>query len=141
MTPFPDLVSLWILWLRSRRRRDQPGVQESHLHPQHGSKKKTDSNQTQQGENHQFSRSVLPYTYSPPFHPSETLEELIALRKLTRKPTGIDLVRLNAGEKKKKVKSAKESEDVGTIGPGGMIEGSIGGITGGGKGKDRIMDE
>jgi hypothetical protein len=41
---------------------------------------------------------------------SQTLEELIALRKLRKTMGGIDLERLNAGERKKKKKKV-EGED------------------------------
>lgn len=66
---------------------------------------------------------------------SETLEELIALRKLKRATGGIDLERLNEGEKKKRRKvvdaDGKVTED-------GMVEGTHGGMV---KGKDRMRDQ
>lgn len=67
---------------------------------------------------------------------SETLDELIALRKLKRATGGIDLERLNAGEKKKRRK-VTINEDGSKITEDGMIEGTQGGI----KGKDRVRDE
>lgn len=67
---------------------------------------------------------------------SETLEELIALRKLKRTIGGIDLERLNAGEKKRRAKVDPAAAAAETS--GGMIEGTFGGLT---KGKDRVKDE
>lgn len=66
----------------------------------------------------------------------ETLDELIALRKLKRATGGIDLERLNAGERKKKRK-VTVNEDGSRVTEDGMIEGTEGGI----KGKDRVRDE
>lgn len=63
---------------------------------------------------------------------SETLEELIALRKLKRATGGIDLERLNAGEKKKR---RKVVDGEGRVTEDGMIEGTHGGI------KDRTRDD
>lgn len=63
---------------------------------------------------------------------SETLEELIALRKLKRATGGIDLERLNAGEKKKR---RKVVDAEGKVTEDGMIEGTQGGI------KDRTRDD
>ncbi|ORY90788.1 hepatocellular carcinoma-associated antigen 59-domain-containing protein [Leucosporidium creatinivorum] len=62
----------------------------------------------------------------------ETLEELIALRKLKRATGGIDLERLNAGEKKKR---RKVVDAEGKVTEDGMIEGTHGGI------KDRTRDD
>ena len=42
---------------------------------------------------------------------SETLEELIALRKLARRTGGIDADRLNAGEKKRRKKVDAEGDE------------------------------
>lgn len=50
---------------------------------------------------------------------------------MKRSNTGIDLDRLNAGERKKKVKAVTTET--------GMVEGTIGGISS--KGKDRMRDE
>lgn len=61
---------------------------------------------------------------------SETIEELLALRKFKRSNAGMDLERLNAGERKKRVKAVSTET--------GMVEGTIGGLS---KGKDRMRDE
>lgn len=70
---------------------------------------------------------------------SETLEEMIALRKLKRATGGIDLERLNAGEQKKKRRKVASADggDVTKVTDSGMIEGTQGGIMG----KDRVRDE
>ena len=56
---------------------------------------------------------------------SETLEDLIALRKMRRTAAGIDLERLNAGERKRR-KVQDTSEEVQRA--NGMIEGTKGGL-------------
>lgn len=69
-----------------------------------------------------------------------TLDELIALRKLKRATGGIQLDRLNAGEKKRKPKQEnKDDQGDGEIRlENGMVEGMNGGLS---RGKDRIKDE
>ncbi|GAA5942422.1 telomere length and silencing 1 family protein [Sporobolomyces koalae] len=64
---------------------------------------------------------------------SETLEQLLAIRKLKRATAGLDLERLNAGEKKRRVKASTGE----TVLENGMIEGNQGGIAG----KDRLRDD
>ncbi|GAA6063792.1 hypothetical protein JCM10212_001362 [Sporobolomyces blumeae] len=76
---------------------------------------------------------------------SETLEQLLAIRKLKRTTAGLDLERLNAGERKKRPKaSAGEGGERGEIvTKDGMIEGLNGGLRGGGGSgaKDRLRDD
>ncbi|SGY69657.1 BQ5605_C004g03045 [Microbotryum silenes-dioicae] len=71
---------------------------------------------------------------------SATLEDLIALRKLKRATGGIDLDRLNAGEKKRKPKANRDdptgADPSERINEDGMIEGLHGGI----QHKDRVRD-
>ncbi|KAI5475547.1 hypothetical protein MNV49_001180 [Pseudohyphozyma bogoriensis] len=70
---------------------------------------------------------------------SETLEELIALRKLKRAVGGIDLERLNAGEKKRRKKAAGDGESGEVVNADGTVSGTHGGFRE--KGKDRMRDE
>jgi len=79
---------------------------------------------------------------------SETLEQLLAIRKLKRTTAGLDIERLNAGEqlsRKKRLKVTNEGlEDKEVVGENGMIEGQHGGLkngAGGGGGRDRVRDE
>jgi len=79
---------------------------------------------------------------------SETLEQLLAIRKLKRTTAGLDLERLNAGEqlsRKKRLKVTNEGvEDSGkeVVGENGMIEGQHGGLkSGAGGARDRVRDE
>lgn len=69
---------------------------------------------------------------------SETLDELIALRKLKRATGGIQLERLNAGEKKRRPKVEQETNPGEMQLDNGMIEGLNGGLSGG---RDRIKDD
>jgi len=69
---------------------------------------------------------------------SETLEELIALRKLKRATGGIQLERLNAGEKKRRPKVETRDTNGEVVLADGQVEGTVGGLT---KGKDRLRDE
>ncbi|KAK4049369.1 hypothetical protein OIV83_004101, partial [Microbotryomycetes sp. JL201] len=62
---------------------------------------------------------------------SETLEELIALRKLKRATGGIELDKLNAGDRKKRRKEGDSGEQVTAD---GMVEGTHGGL------RDRVRD-
>ncbi|GAA5918261.1 hypothetical protein JCM6882_005134 [Rhodosporidiobolus microsporus] len=77
---------------------------------------------------------------------SETLDSLLALRKLKRSTAGLELDRLNAGERKKRPK-VSQAEGEGGGGDGtvttkeGMIEGTQGGLRSGGAGKDRLRDD
>ncbi|BGP53606.1 hypothetical protein JCM8202_001473 [Rhodotorula sphaerocarpa] len=72
---------------------------------------------------------------------SETLEELLALRRLKRSTAGLELERLNSGERKKRPKVAKPSEDADgvTVTSNGMLEGTNGGLRAGAG--DRIRDD
>lgn len=69
----------------------------------------------------------------------ETLDELVALRRLKRATGGIDLERLNAGEKKKRRLAKQQDDGEPAPRPDGMIEGTIGGLNA--RGKDRVRDE
>ncbi|BGP18773.1 hypothetical protein JCM10213_004268 [Rhodosporidiobolus nylandii] len=72
---------------------------------------------------------------------SETLDSLLALRRLKRSTAGLDLERLNAGERKKRARAAAENEGAGdgqVVTAEGMIEGTNGGLRGG---KDRLRDD
>jgi hypothetical protein len=78
------------------------------------------------------------------FPRSETLDSLLALRRLKRSTAGLDLERLNAGEKKKRPKVAAapaEGADGSVTTAEGMVEGIQGGLRAGGAGKDRIRDD
>ncbi|GAA5914102.1 telomere length and silencing 1 family protein [Sporobolomyces salmoneus] len=81
---------------------------------------------------------------------SETLEQLLAIRRLKRTTAGLDLERLNAGEKKKRTKLSSAAGGGGGEGgdqsegggegkrlENGMIEGTNGGLGG----KDRFRDD
>ncbi|GAA6041752.1 hypothetical protein JCM8097_008313 [Rhodosporidiobolus ruineniae] len=72
---------------------------------------------------------------------SETLDSLLALRRLKRSTAGLELDRLNAGERRKRAKAAAEGDAGGDgtrITESGMIEGTQGGLRGG---KDRLRDD
>ncbi|GAA5963590.1 hypothetical protein JCM3765_004334 [Sporobolomyces pararoseus] len=75
---------------------------------------------------------------------SETLEQLLAIRKLKRTTAGLDLERLNAGEKKKRPKTliAEEGASGSSVAKldNGMIEGLNGGLSSS-SGKDRLRDD
>ncbi|GAA5990733.1 hypothetical protein JCM10908_003212 [Rhodotorula pacifica] len=73
---------------------------------------------------------------------SETLEELLALRRLKRSTAGLELDRLNSGERKKRPKPTKTvdgEEEGGLVTSNGMIEGTNGGLRPGAG--DRIRDD
>ncbi|GAA5844387.1 hypothetical protein JCM11251_007594 [Rhodosporidiobolus azoricus] len=79
---------------------------------------------------------------------SETLDSLLALRKLKRSTAGLELDRLNAGERKKRPKVSSTAEGEGGDGTrvreDGMVEGTRGGLkegAGGAAGKDRLRDD
>lgn len=62
-----------------------------------------------------------------------SVQDLIALRSLTRKPTGIELDRLNKGERKRKAKKEKSSAQLeeerweAQMKRGGLMSGTAGG--------------
>jgi hypothetical protein len=73
---------------------------------------------------------------------SETLEELLALRRLKRSTAGLELDRLNSGERKKRpkvVKTGEGGEEGVVVTSGGMLEGTGGGLRAGAG--DRIRDD
>ncbi|GAA6001945.1 telomere length and silencing 1 family protein, partial [Rhodotorula paludigena] len=80
---------------------------------------------------------------------SETLEELLALRRLKRSTAGLELDRLNSGERKKRPKSTLTAGAPGAPADGdgtvlredGSVEGTRGGIRHGGAGNDRLRDD
>ncbi|GAA6053704.1 hypothetical protein JCM3770_003175 [Rhodotorula araucariae] len=74
---------------------------------------------------------------------SETLEELLALRRLKRSTAGLELERLNAGERRKRPKAAP-AQDAATDGTvvfreDGTVEGTVGGLRQ--PGGDRLRDD
>ncbi|GAA5992746.1 hypothetical protein JCM11641_001476 [Rhodosporidiobolus odoratus] len=78
---------------------------------------------------------------------SSTLDSLLALRRLKRSTAGLDLERLNAGERKKRAKREEAGDGEGgaggdgtVINKDGMLEGTNGGIQQG-AGKDRLRDD
>ncbi len=60
------------------------------------------------------------------------------MRKLKRATGGIQLDRLNAGEKKRRPKQEKEGTPGELVLENGMVEGMHGGLSGG---RDRIKDD
>jgi len=75
---------------------------------------------------------------------SETLEQLLAIRKLKRATAGLDLERLNAGEKKKRTRiNIEESTTDGATAKleNGMIEGLNGGLNNSNRDRDRLRDD
>ncbi|GAA5864681.1 hypothetical protein JCM1840_002199 [Sporobolomyces johnsonii] len=68
---------------------------------------------------------------------SETLEQLLALRRLKRSTAGLELERLNAGERKKRPKASEAGEGT-VVTKEGMVEGTHGGLQGG---RDRLRDD
>ncbi|GAA5873526.1 hypothetical protein JCM3774_000040 [Rhodotorula dairenensis] len=73
---------------------------------------------------------------------SETLEELLALRRLKRSTAGLELDRLNSGERKKRPKPTKTGdggEEGVVVTSNGMLEGTGGGLRAGAG--DRIRDD
>ncbi|BGP22530.1 hypothetical protein Rt10032_c07g3008 [Rhodotorula toruloides] len=72
---------------------------------------------------------------------SETLEELLALRRLKRLTAGLELEKLNSGEKRKRVRPVAEGDASGQVLENGMIEGTHGGLRGGAAAGDRIRDD
>lgn len=82
---------------------------------------------------------ILPFCVQPC---SETLEELLALRRLKRSTAGLELDRLNSGERKKRPKPTKISEggeEGVVVTSSGMLEGTGGGLRAGAG--DRIRDD
>lgn len=74
---------------------------------------------------------------------SETLEELLALRRLKRSTAGLELDRLNSGERKKRPKPTPgaDAAEGGVVAlSNGMLEGTNGGLRAG-AGADRIRDD
>ncbi|GAA5874918.1 hypothetical protein JCM8547_003610 [Rhodosporidiobolus lusitaniae] len=72
---------------------------------------------------------------------SETLDSLLQLRRLKRSTAGLELDRLNAGERKKRPKTSAVKEDGGdgtVVREDGSVEGTKGGLRGA---KDRIKDD
>ena len=77
-----------------------------------------------------------------PYPCSETLEELLALRRLKRSTAGLELDRLNSGERKKRPKVPKTGEggeEGVVVTSSGMLEGTGGGLRAGAG--DRIRDD
>lgn len=75
-------------------------------------------------------------------HHSETLEQLLAIRRLKRATAGLDLERLNAGEKKKRPKLALDETGTGVAKlENGMLEGMSGGLNSNERDKDRLRDD
>ncbi|GAA5882327.1 hypothetical protein JCM16303_004073 [Sporobolomyces ruberrimus] len=73
---------------------------------------------------------------------SETLEQLLAIRRLKRATAGLDLERLNAGEKKKRPKLAVDETGTGVAKlENGMLEGMSGGLNSNERDKDRLRDD
>lgn len=72
---------------------------------------------------------------------SETLEELLALRRLKRSTAGLELEKLNSGEKRKRARPVAEGDASGQVLENGMVEGTHGGLRGGAAGADRIRDD
>lgn len=72
---------------------------------------------------------------------SETLEELLALRKLKRSTAGLELDKLNSGEKRKRARPVAEGDASGLVLENGMVEGTHGGLKRGVVGADRIRDD
>ncbi|BGP29767.1 hypothetical protein JCM10296v2_001512 [Rhodotorula toruloides] len=72
---------------------------------------------------------------------SETLEELLALRRLKRSTAGLELEKLNSGEKRKRARPVTEGDASGQVLENGMVEGTHGGLRGGAAGADRIRDD
>ncbi|BGP37601.1 hypothetical protein JCM10449v2_001518 [Rhodotorula kratochvilovae] len=77
---------------------------------------------------------------------SETLEELLALRRLKRSTAGLELDRLNSGERRKRAKAAPAQEQGAAGGDGtvvfredGTVEGTQGGLRQ--MGGDRLRDD
>ncbi|GAA6023288.1 hypothetical protein JCM10207_006221 [Rhodosporidiobolus poonsookiae] len=71
---------------------------------------------------------------------SETLDSLLALRRLKRSTAGLELDRLNAGERKKRPRAAQEGAEEGqgeVVREDGSVEGTRGGI----REKDRLRDD
>ncbi|GAA5849431.1 hypothetical protein JCM9279_000901 [Rhodotorula babjevae] len=80
---------------------------------------------------------------------SETLDELLAIRRLKRSTAGLELDRLNSGERRKRAKpTAAPGEAAGADGgtvlrEDGTVEGTQGGLRSGagGAGQDRLRDD
>ncbi|GAA6019740.1 hypothetical protein JCM11491_005235 [Sporobolomyces phaffii] len=70
---------------------------------------------------------------------SETLEQLLAIRKLKRATAGLDLERLNAGERKKRPKAVDADGSAVAKLDNGMLEGTHGGLNT--ANKDRLRDD
>ncbi|GAA5905332.1 hypothetical protein JCM8208_003819 [Rhodotorula glutinis] len=81
---------------------------------------------------------------------SETLDELLALRRLKRSTAGLELDRLNSGERRKRAKPTAAPGEGGAADGGtvlredGTVEGTQGGLrsgAGGAAGQDRLRDD
>lgn len=97
--------------------------------------------QTKQQREHSHTSTCNPQPRLIPLCPfRETLEEMIALRRLKRATGGIELDRLNAGEKKRRSKQESNRDANGEVVlADGQVEGTQGGLLQ--RGKDRIKDE
>ena len=71
---------------------------------------------------------------------SATLDDLIALRKLRRPTGGIELDRLNAGERRRRAEGAG-GEGADKLNEDGTVEGTQGGLLAANVSKDRVKDQ
>lgn len=95
----------------------------------------------------------LTWADSPSCEPrSETLDELLALRRLKRSTAGLELDRLNSGERRKRAKAApsaaagEQGAEGYVLREDGTVEGTQGGLRGGSggaaaAGQDRLRDD